>query len=165
MIEIRGLEAIVKPTELEVGSFYLDPGFGQGTTLFQWIRTGEMREGQAEEAMLIFAAERGEPFEVHGLSAHGPLVRMPPVAIRIDPPSATGSSMTKSLAPGMFAIEDNRPILAAKVGYRNWLTVDLSTGRPIRPSPYWVGFSRWSLVVDEAGEEIVIAAFGEDAAD
>lgn len=163
MIEIRGLEAIVKPAELEVGGFYLDPGYGQGTTLFQWIRTGETRDGEAEEAMLVFAAEKGEPFEVHSLSAHGPIVKMPPVAIRVDPPSAVGSAMTKSLVPGMFAIEETRPILAATVGYRHWLTIDLSTGRPVRPSTYWVGFSRWSLVVDEAGEEIVIAAFGEDA--
>lgn len=164
-MEIRGFEKVMKQAELEVGKFYLDPGYGEGTTLFQWIRTGEVREGEPEEAMLVFAAERSEPFEIQALSSHGALVKMPPVSIRVDPPSAMGSSMTKSLAPGMFAVEDARPILAAKVGYRNWLTIDLSTGRPVRPSTYWVTFSRWSLVVDEAGEEIVIAAFGAATVD
>lgn len=27
--------------------------------------------------------------------------------------------------------------------------------------PHWLAFSRWSLVVDEGGEEVTIASFGE----
>ncbi len=40
--------------------------------------------------------------------------------------------------------------------------INISTGKTVdgRPPENWVTFDRWSLVIDESGEEVSIAEFG-----
>lgn len=161
MEAVRGVVSVVMRSDLEVGGFYLDPGYGRGTTLFQWVRTGETREGSPVEAMLVFASDLSELLELRELATHGPLLKMPPVAVRVDPPSANGTALSQSFTGGMLVMEGDRAVLAARRGYHGWVAIDLLTGLPSRLSSQWVRFDRWSLVVDEAGEEIAIASFGE----
>lgn len=162
---IRGIDGIVSPNDLEVGRFYLDPGYGAGATLFQWVRLGE-REGSPEEGALVFMENDRPTLALQGLNTSGPIVAMPPVSVRVDPPSASGTSYTKQLSRGMFVVESGGPIVAAeRAGSRHyWTPINVQSGRIARPGHNWVAFDRWSLVVDEAGEEIAIVSFGEDDA-
>lgn len=160
---VRGIEGIVQPSQLELGRFYLDPGYGRGSTLFQWVRTGEMREGSAVEAMLVFSNSQPQPkntpLYLQQPEGYRPLVKMPAVSVRVDPPSASGTVTTQSLNSRMLVIDGQTPVLMAAKGLFGSVAVDLATGRVCQLSNNWVIFSRWSLVVDEAGEEICIASF------
>jgi hypothetical protein len=162
---IRGIEGVVSShDQFELGRFYLDPGYGRGTILFQWVRTGQDREGAPGEGPLLFARDDEPCMELGGLASNGPWVLLPPVSIRVDPPSANGTAFSTSFAAGMFAIEEGMAIVGADAGRGGfyWTPIDITTGRVVRPGHKWVAFRRWSLVVDEAGEEIPIVSFGED---
>ena len=158
---IRGIDGIVTQEQLELGRFYLDPGYGRGTTLFQWVRNGRTREGAPDEGALVFARDDEPCLELTYLPTSGPWISLPPVHVRVDPPSAAGTAFTTSFTRSMFAVQEDAAIVAAVHDTFHWTPINILTGRVMRPGHQWVAFSRWSLVVDEAGEEISIVSFGE----
>lgn len=161
---IRGLQRIVRSTEVEPGRFYLRQQYNDDPALFQCVQTGETIENAPELKAMRFAPGSPNPLGLEDLPHHEPVVELPEVHIRVDAPSLVGSSDTSGIRSGMFLIGGNEAYVAAPLGFRHWGLVNISTGRVVQAgwSEPWVAFSRWLLVIDdEKGEEIPIASFGE----
>jgi hypothetical protein len=135
---------------------------GSDPQLFQCVRTFD-DAGNVVRKGLYFSNDKQVGNYIDDLPDYRPIVSLPEVHIRVDPPSATGSSGSATISKGTFFVSGLEAFVAATVGYRFWTVINLSTGqdaRRERPTS-WVSFSRWLLVVEENGEEIPIASFGE----
>lgn len=65
---------------------------------------------------------------------------------------------------GLFLVMGDEAFVAASLGRLHWKLFNLNTGHAATGTApnSWVSFSRWLLVVEENGEEIPIASFGDD---
>jgi hypothetical protein len=160
---IRGIEQVVDVREVEPGRFYLRLDYDEGTTVFQCIRIGGKEDDVPNLKALWFAPGTDRPLGIEDLPNHGPVVALPEVHIRVDAPSMSGTNYTSNVCAGTFLVSSDEAIVAVPTGSRGWTMVNISTGRPIADNwrADWVAFSRWLLVIDDNGEEIPIASFGE----
>ncbi len=161
---IRGIDHVLAAAEMEVGRFYLAPGDdGEEPALLQCVELAERGGGDARRlALVVFPYGEANGIELRVIDFSGPVVGMPDVAIRIDPPSARESGGQRRVSMDMLLVADDVPAIAVAVAVRDHAVINLATGRSVDQGTMgeWVGFARWALVVDEAGEEIEIAAFG-----
>lgn len=158
---ILGIDGVIRVQDAEVGRFYLEPVYGAEPRLFQCVSTGKVVDGEPANQALYFFPGEELSVVLDDLPYLNPVVAMPDVYVRVDPPSITGSSNMSSFSAGNFLAIGDEPFVTAHEGFRQWRMMNLNTGRPAQgPTGSWVSFSRWLLVVEENGEEISIASFG-----
>lgn len=160
---IRGIERVVAADAMEVGRFYLMPAPQMEPTLFQCVG-GDFGKTGAGRMALVYPYEGASPapIELQDTDWYEVLVAMPQVSVRVDPPSAIEVGSAGRVPMNTLIIAGDEPYFAVKIpGYRNYTLINLGTGQVAdqRTLSEWISFSRWSLVVDEAGEEVTIATF------
>lgn len=162
-MNIRGLERVIPAEAVEIGKFYLSFSHGGDPTLFQCVEA-EGVTGQKSLLALIFSQNETPHFDFREISTYETLIEMPAVHLRIDPPSVSGTGVTTSLKMNTLIVVERQAIIAVAMRYGSWAAIDITTGRSLGRSlaREWASFSRWSLVVDEGGQEIEIAAFGAE---
>lgn len=162
---IRGLAGVIPHHLMEVGRFYFTPGGEEGPWLFQCVQTDEPFEGSFRRKALFLTAGGKPDIDLRDLPYHSPVVALDDIHVRVDCTSLTGSAFTVRMAPNVFLLDGEAPILCAQQGLRGWKTVNLTTGRTVDSgsvSHDWLSFTRWSLVMDDrADKELTIANFGE----
>jgi hypothetical protein len=160
---ILGIERVVDVREVEPGRFYLRLDYNEDPEVFQCICIGERDGGVPDLKALRFAPGTDRPLGIESLPDHGPVVALPEVHIRVDAPSMFGTNYTSSIRAETFLVSGNEAFVAAPTGFRGWSLINISNGRPVIDNwkADWVAFSRWLLVIDDNGEEIPIASFGE----
>jgi len=160
---ILGIEGVVQSHEVEPGRYYLEPSYSGEARLFQCIQTADQMDGNPVCKAVYFFPSEERSLTFGDLPYDGPLVAMPPVKIRVDPPTIIGSGRSVSYSAGMFFIMDGEAYVTAHLDRYGWAAVNISTGRTVEGqiSHQWIAFSRWLLIVEENGEEIPIASFGE----
>lgn len=161
---MRGIEGVVALAELEVGRFYLAPNQDEEPTLFQCVEFVGRGGGEPRRMALTFPYGEAKGIELLPMDVDSGIVAMPEVSVRVDPPSARESGGRSRVALNVLLVAGTEPCIAVGIGVRDHAVFSLATGRTVeqRRMADWVSFSRWSLVVDQAGEEIAIAAFGEN---
>jgi hypothetical protein len=161
---ILGIERVVDVRDLELGRFYLRFDYNEEPTVFQCVGFGEKEDGVPELRALWFAPQTQRPLGVEGLPSHGPIVALPEVHIRVDAPSMSGTNYTSNVRAGTFFISGDEAFIAVPRQWQSWSLINISTGRRVVDGVQadWVAFSRWLLVINDNGEEIPIASFGED---
>jgi hypothetical protein len=158
---ILGIAGVVRVQDANVGQFYLEPVYGAEPRLFQCVNTGKIVDGESVNQALYFFPGEEMSIALEDFPFYNPVVAMPNVHVRVDPPSISGSSNMSTISAGQFLVVGNEPIVTAREGFRHWRMMNLDTGKPAEgPTGSWVSFSRWLLVVEENGEEIPIASFG-----
>ena len=160
---ILGIRRVVDVRDLEPGRFYLRLDYGNDPVLFQCIRMGENPDGTPDLKALWFNPTDERPIGLEDIPHSGPVVSLPDVKVRVDPPTLIASKYTSHVRPGMFLVAGDEPFLVVPYN-RGWITVNMATGRPVESNwnGEWVAFSRWLLMIDDNGQEIEIAAFGKD---
>jgi len=161
-VTVRGVTRVVSAREMEVGRFYLEASQGSEPTLFQCIQTAIPFEGSTKQMALVYSLDGMPNLAIHDINWYETLVEMPNVSVRVDPPSISGTGTTTSLRMNTLIVIGSEAVINVPVGSRGWQSININTGRTIEQAirREWVSFARWSLVVDEAGEEITIASFG-----
>jgi len=159
---ILGLDRVIRGHEAEVGRFYLEPVYDGEPRLFQCVVAGKVVDGEAVKQALYFVPQEQPSIVLADFPWTDSIVALPDVHVRVDPPSIAGSSSISSLSGGMFFIMGDEAFVTAGMGFR-WRMMNVSTGKAVEGAhpTSWVSFSRWLLVVQESGEEIPIASFGE----
>jgi hypothetical protein len=159
---ILGIERVIDAGQCEPGRFYLKLNYKDDPSVFQCVRIGE---DDSDLMALWFSPGTDRPLGLETLLEHEPVVALPQVHIRVDAPSMFASNHTTSIRAGMFLVSNDEAFVVATTGFRGWSVLNLSTGLPVakRWSPDWIAFSRWLLVIEDNGEEIPIASFGEFA--
>lgn len=162
---LLGIERVIANHEIQPGRFYLAPHYKDDPVLFQCVRAGETADGEPDLKALRFSPGTEYPIGLESIPHDGPLVALPDVRVRVDAPSLTATNHTSSVRSGMFLVSGDEAFVAAPYGFREWALVNISTGRrvPGRWTADWAAFSRWLLVIEDNGEEIPIADFGETA--
>jgi hypothetical protein len=161
---IRGIEKTVQAHEVEVGKFYLAPSASNGRPLlFQAVQAGARHQGALKMMALTFSYEGEQEIRLDELDWYDTLVAMPPVHVRVDPPSAIGTGTSSRVKLRTLMVRGDEALIAVQDRFLGHTLMSISSGRVAERNQTftWVAFSRWSLVVDEAGEEIVIASFGQ----
>ena len=145
---------------------WYQPSYCHEASVFQCIRVGENEGGNPDLRALVFKPGDEQPFSIESLQS-GPVVALPDVHVRIDPPSITATNYTDNLYAGMFMVSGEEAFVAVANGFRNWALINISNGRPVVGNRLqdWISFSRWMLVVEDESEEIRIASFGVEEAD
>lgn len=164
---ILGIKRVIDVREVEPGRFYLRLDYNEeDATVFQCIRVGERDDGVPDLKALWFTPGTNRPLGIESLPHNGPVVELPEVHIRVDAPSMFASNYTSGVRAGMFFVSGEEAFVAAPLDFRGWTTINISTGRPVvgNWTADWLAFSRWLLVIDDNGEEITIASFGETQA-
>lgn len=158
---ILGIERVVDAGQCEPGRFYLKLNYNDDPSVFQCIRIGE---GDNDLMALWFTPGTDHALGLETLPDQEPVVALPQVHIRVDAPSMLASNRTTSIRPGMFLVSNDEAFVVASNGFRGWSVINISKGLPVakRWSPDWIVFSRWLLVIEDNGEEIPIASFGEN---
>ena len=159
---IRGIIGVIPSHAVEAGRFYMAPSYQGGPRLFQCIQTQEPIEDGFKRKALIYTESGKTILCFSDVPDHTPLLALDDVHIRVDPTSLADDSSTTRLKRGLFIIRDDHAIFCAPAGFREWGTVNLSTGHLGSGSigSNWLSFNRWSLVMDdEAGDELTIASF------
>jgi len=163
---IRGIGSILSYGQAEPGRFYYQRWQDDLAALLQCVRTPQLVDGNPEDVALLFPPA-GAALSLEDIKWNEPLIAVGDVHVRVDPLSIVGSSSGYSAHAGMFLIHEESALVTIASSYRQWTTVNLSTGRIASfPTVNWVAFSRWSLVTDDEhlGEEVMLASFG-DASD
>jgi hypothetical protein len=157
---IRGIDRVIAPENMEVGRFYVSPGMEGEPVLFQWVSVRPLA-GVERQMALLFPYEGLAPIELQEALWYDAVIAMPAVEVRVDPPSAFQSGGRGRVVLNSLMAAGDQPCIAVKNGARNHIVINLTTGMQIDQAgmELWVSFSRWSLVVDEAGEEVTIAGF------
>ena len=163
---IRGIARTVAISDLVPGAFYLHPRYDEAPDLIQVVRLTAQSDDDSDTLhALLFDPAGSPPLLVTDLDRQSNFVLMPDVSIRIDPPSVGGQATTTGLRAGMFFVSEDVPFVVATIWNRGYYIVNLATGtienRNFHREP-WVVFTRWQLLVDENGEEVPIASFGDD---
>lgn len=164
---IRGLVSIVPARQMEVGRFYMAPGYQDGNWLFQCVQTDEpLDDGFRRKA--LFMTTGGKPdIGLHELPYRTPVVALDNVHVRVDPESLKSSAFDTHLRPKLFLVRGTETIICAPTDQmRGWVPVSIDTGRTITTNlgSEYLTFTRWSLVMDdENGDELTIAEFVFDA--
>ena len=80
--------------------------------------------------------------------------------------ASPSTNHTTSLRSGMFIVSGTEAFIAVPQSFRKWTLINISTGRPVvgHWNSDWAAFTRWLLVIDDNGEEIAVASFGETEA-
>ena len=161
---IRGIERVVLKDGLVAGAFYLCPRYNGDPYLIQAVT--EKLDVEPTHA-LVFEPGADAPLSITDLETTT-YVLMPDVSIRVDPPSFSGHAFSRNIRPPMMIVVDDVPYAVALLHYRGHTFVNLTTGvadhNPLG-SNTWASFDRWQLLVDENGEEVPIASFGERPSD
>lgn len=157
---LLGIERVVDAGECEPGRFYLKLNYNDDPSIFQCVKVGD----DDDDLMALWLTPGTDrPLGLETIPDHEPLVALPPVHIRVDAPSMYASNRTTAIRPGMFLVSNDEAFVVAPSGFRGYSTINISTGLPVpkRWAPDWLAFSRWLLVIEDNGEEIPIASFGE----
>ena len=157
---IRGIERVVKADSLTAGAFYLCPRYNGDPYLIQAVTTDPNVE---PTFALVFEPGTNDPISLTELE-RTTYVLMPDVSVRVDPPSFSGHAFTHNVRPYMMIVADDVPYVVASMRYRGYSIVNLSTGVAelnALAANNWATFDRWQLVVDEGGEEVPVASFGD----
>lgn len=162
-MDILGLRSVIDIDQIEVGRFYLRTNYGGDQILFQCVVAGQDEAGRDQLASLSFSPGSRWPISVDELPSHGPVVSLDNVAIRVDAASALDTNYSGSVRPNLFFVADTEAYIVAPAS-RGWITFNITTGRRIPPNwqKSWISFSRWIIVMNDTGEEISIASFGEE---
>lgn len=160
---IRGILSTVRYESLVPGAFYLQQLYGSGPTLMQ-VATFHQDNEADRHFGLHFEPGAAQELMISELDQHGYFALMPDVSVRVDPPSITGTPATHNLRAGNFFVSGEVPYVVAYSGRIGHQIVNLATGVMEQrhfAREAWIAFSRWQLVVDENGEEVPIASFGD----
>ncbi len=160
---IRGIEGVVAVADLEIGRFYLAAREDEEPTLFQCVEFHGRGAEEAQRMALTFPYGEAKGIDLLALDVDEGIVALSEVFVRVDPPSARESGGRSRVALNVLLVAGREPCIAVGIGVRDHVVFNLATGQVVeqRRMADWVAFTRWSLVVDQAGEEIAIASFGE----
>jgi hypothetical protein len=118
--------------------------------------------GRVTKSAISIPLDGESKFEITGVGEHDLLVALPPVSVRVDAPSLSGTIYTMRLVAGVFGVTGDEPFVMASTGRWGAFSVSLSSGKVLQGAmPQFAAFSRWSLVIDDAEQEVVIATFGQ----
>lgn len=158
---IRGFEQVVMSSEVEAGRFYLEQSYQGGHRLLQCVVV-DGEEGDPPRMMAVdFTQGSIDGLTLTTFTQFAPLVLMPHVDVRIDPPSMTGTNITQSLNAGMLFVYGDEPFVTVRHSRGLWAAFNINTGHMLNGTlRNWVAFQRWLLVVEENGQEVAIAEFG-----
>lgn len=161
---VLGLQRIIEARDMEPGRFYLKQSYDNEPVIVQCIKTGRMVDDNPVHETVRFAPGTQYPIGFESVPDYGPVVALPDVKVRVDAPSIVSSSASSSIRAGMFLVSGDEAYIAAPLEFRNWALVNLSTGRTVEGQwrQSWISFSRWLLVIEDNGEEIPIASFGDN---
>ncbi len=158
---IRGIEGVVQADAIEVGRFYLAPSYTGAPMLFQCIESNEEVVGQSLRAVIFPIDGEGE-LRLSAIPTNQVVVALTEVAIRVDAPSASGTAFSSTMEAGTFLVAGEEAFLCVPNSRFGWVLVNLTKAEIVAASlqPNWISFSRWSLVMEDGGEEVAITSFG-----
>lgn len=154
-MELRGIAGVVAPNDIKPGLFHLQSDYDGGTWLCLRVgQSGEQHKGRIWDIVFDRPDRHGifvsEPRDVE------PVVALPPISIRIDHTSLVGTQFSTNFTPSMIAVAGREPFVKTPSSRDGSLTFNLATGEVASPPSGWVGFSKWSLIIDRGDDEITL---------
>lgn len=161
-MQLLGIEKVISAREAQPGRFYLQEQYNEDPVLMLCFLTGERVDNIPETKALYFQPNQDRKLAIHLMPTYEPIVELPKVHVRVDGLSLSATSTSSSIQSGMMLIAADVPLIVAPLEFRNWYLIDLNSGgvsQVDRAQP-WAAFDRWQLIIEDAGEEVVIADFG-----